>query len=162
MRMLGGLGLTNDPGSYSKEKALGPDAMDEAFDFSTFKQALQNRRGAVKNTLMNQEVMSGIGNVYSDELLFQTQIHPRTEVSSLNEEMLQNLYQTMKKTLQTAIDHQAEPDQFPEDYLTYHRHGDNLCPRCGDTLEKIKVAGRTARFCSKCQLGRDRVKSDNW
>ena len=113
-RKLGKMRLIDDPDSFIDEKGMGPDVLSEGFDFQTFCQVLSNRRGMIKSTLMNQEVMAGIGNVYSDEILYQARVHPKEKVNDLDEKRLQRIFEDMKNVLQVAIDHRAKPDQFPD------------------------------------------------
>jgi formamidopyrimidine-DNA glycosylase len=105
----------------------------------------------IKTTLMDQSIMAGIGNVYSDEILFQAGIYPRRKINELDENEIETLFHTMKDVLKTAIEHQANPDQFPEDYITAHRHEGGHCPKCGATLEKVQVGSRHAYYCPNRQ-----------
>lgn len=150
-RLLGEINLVEDPRSFIREKGLGPDALDPEFDFVAFKKVLSGKRGIVKSTLMNQHIISGIGNVYADEILFQTGIHPRRKVHQLSDEKLRNIFQTMKEVLQVAIKSGASPDQFPPDYLLPHRGKDQRCPKCGGELKRIEVSGRGTYYCPECQ-----------
>lgn len=150
-RKLGLVSLTESIDAWVAKKKLGPDVMRSDFDLAAFKDALVNRRGMIKPALMNQQIMAGIGNVYSDEILYQQGIHPRTKVSDMDEETLDELFQTMNDVLSTAIDHQAKPDQLPEDYIIPHRHKDGHCPRCGASVERVRVSGRTAYYCPNRQ-----------
>jgi len=148
-RQLGGVGLIEGVESFIKEKNLGPDVLD--LDFKTFKKLIEKRRGAVKSTLMNQKIIAGIGNIYSDEILFHSGIHPKFKVNQLNENKIKELFRKMKKVLQTAINCRADPEQFPDSYLLPHRYEGGERPHCGTELERIKVSGRTAYYCPKCQ-----------
>jgi formamidopyrimidine-DNA glycosylase len=150
-RKLGNIGLLEDIDSFVKEKDLGPDVMESSFDFDTFQEIMAGKRAMLKTTLMNQQLMAGIGNVYSDEILFQARIHPRTQINQLGEKRLKEVFHTMKEVLQTAIDCRADPEQFPDTYLIPNRHKDGTCSRCGGTIEQLKISGRTAYYCPECQ-----------
>src|SRR5215207_5968721 len=78
-RMFGKVDLIEDPEEFAREKGLGPDALD--LDGGSFRERLNGTRGGVKATLMNQKILAGIGNIYSDEILFQARLHPRTSVA---------------------------------------------------------------------------------
>jgi formamidopyrimidine-DNA glycosylase len=104
-----------------------------------------------KSTLMNQHIIAGIGNVYSDEILFQASVHPRAKINGLNGRTLEAMYCAMKEVLQVAIEHQAIPGDFPDSYIIPRRHGDGACPKCGSALERVKVSGRSAYYCPICQ-----------
>jgi len=151
MRRLGEVALIDDVDRFVAEKGLGPDALDADFDLAAFKEAVRGRRAMVKSLLMDQQTMAGIGNVYADEILFHAEIHPRTKVNKLDETQLEELFHTLKDVLQTAIDHQAEPETFPGDFIGSHRHEGGRCPRCGTELERVKVSGRSAYFCPNRQ-----------
>jgi len=77
-RMFGKVDLVEDPEEFIEDKKLGPDAL--ALDAASFRERLERRRGGVKAALMNQQVVAGIGNIYSDEILFQVRLHPRTDI----------------------------------------------------------------------------------
>jgi formamidopyrimidine-DNA glycosylase len=150
-RKLGEVRVVDEPESLIEEKDLGPDVMADDFDFETFRQLLAGRRGMIKSRLMDQQIMAGIGNVYSDEILFQARVHPRTPVSELDPDALRRVFDCMKEVLQVAIEHGAEPEQFPNSYLTQYRGTDHDCPRCGGPIERIEVAGRAGYYCPQCQ-----------
>jgi formamidopyrimidine-DNA glycosylase len=150
-RKLGEVQLVNEPEDLIEAKELGPDVLADDFDWATFRQLLEGRRGMIKSRLMDQQLMAGIGNVYSDEILFQAGVYPRRPVKELDVDTLERIFEAMQKVLQVAIDRQAEPDRLPEDYLIPHRHSDDECPRCGGPIERIEVAGRAGYFCPRCQ-----------
>lgn len=148
-RKLGEVRLIDSPERFVQEKDLGPDALDLGFE--PFKALLSGRRGMVKSTLMNQEILSGIGNVYSDEILFQAGIHPRAKVNDLSQQQFEKLYAKLCAVLQTAIDHQAQPDSFPDSYLIPRRSEGEKCPGCGGEVKRIEVSGRSGYYCPNCQ-----------
>lgn len=149
-RMLGSVGLVDSPEELIERKDLGPDALE--LDRPAFHERLQGRRGMVKPALMNQRIIAGIGNVYSDEILFQARYHPKTAVKDLNTTALDALFDAMREVLQTAIDCRADPDRFPDSYLLPHRGEGGPCPVCGGEIEKVKVSGRGTYYCPACQL----------
>ncbi|MHC1727433.1 MAG: zinc finger domain-containing protein [Syntrophobacteraceae bacterium] len=106
----------------------------------------------MKPALMDQGIMAGIGNLYSDEILFQACIHPKARVSELDEQQLKTIFNKMKKTLRTAVEHDAELSSFPAGYLLRNRKEGAECPACGRKLQTAKVGGRTAYFCPSCQV----------
>jgi formamidopyrimidine-DNA glycosylase len=150
-RMLGGIELIADPERFIAGHGLGPDILGDRFDAEIFKKILAGKRGAVKAALMDQQSLAGIGNVYSDEILFQAAIHPQRPVASLSEEEVSALHRTMKKVLRSAIDHQADPHRFPAGYLTRGRRAGGECPKCGGGIAQKKISGRTSYFCPSCQ-----------
>jgi formamidopyrimidine-DNA glycosylase len=150
-RMLGGVELVEDPDRFIAGHALGADILGNLFDAETFNKVLAGKRSTSKAALMDQQALAGIGNVYSDEILFQAGIHPQRPVASLSEEEIGNLYRTMKTVLQTAIANGADPQRFPATYLTRSRRAGSKCPNCGGRIEQKKIAGRTSYFCPNYQ-----------
>jgi len=150
-RKLGELAVIGSVDRFISEKNLGQDALDPGFDLASFEKALKGRRAMAKSILMDQETIAGIGNVYSDEILFQARIHPRTKINKLNEDELKTLFRNMKDVLQEAIEDDADPGQFPDSYIIPHRHKDGCCPICGEELRRVQVGSRHAYFCPNRQ-----------
>jgi formamidopyrimidine-DNA glycosylase len=148
-RMLGKVSFTKDIEKFIRANVLGVDAME--VDRETFKDLLGTTRARVKSVLMNQKLLAGIGNFYSDEILFQAEVHPKTKANTLNEERLKRIFSQMRKVLKTAIDCRADPEKLPKSYLLPQRHSKGKCPRCGIAIAKKKTYGRSAYFCPKCQ-----------
>jgi formamidopyrimidine-DNA glycosylase len=151
MRKLGEVQLLDDVGQFVADHELGPDALSPDLDAETFVEKFSGRRGMIKPALMNQTIIAGLGNVYSDEILFQVGVHPRTKVDDLDTKQLKEIYQTMKEVLHTAIENQADPERFPDSYITQQRHKGGRCPVCGEELQSVKVSGRTAYYCPNRQ-----------
>ncbi|MFP4345156.1 MAG: Fpg/Nei family DNA glycosylase [Anaerolineales bacterium] len=149
-RKLGEVRLIDDVDAFIEEHDLGPDAMAEDFDYERFKETFGRKGGMVKSALMDQSTLAGIGNVYSDEILFQAGIHPQRKVQDLDEQELRRVYESLKEVLETAIEHNAEPADFPADYLIPHR-GEERCPCCDGELQSVKVSGRTGYYCPERQ-----------
>jgi formamidopyrimidine-DNA glycosylase len=149
-RKLGELALVESVEGFVKRKDLGPDALKD-LDLDTFKALVDGRRMMVKSFLMDQQTLAGIGNVYSDEILFQAGVHPRTKVNHLAEDVVERVYHEIGAVLRTAIDCRAEPDRFPDDYLIPQRHPDGTCPGCGTPVQRVKVSGRSAYYCPNRQ-----------
>ena len=102
----------------------------------------------MKAALMNQQVVAGVGNIYSDEILFQVRLHPRAEVQRLDGATLEELH---GQTLQTAIERGANTNELPESFLVSHRREGEECPRGNGEIRKTSAAGRTAYYCPACQ-----------
>lgn len=150
-RLLGRLRLIDDPDRFIADKPLGPDALDPAFDYRAFAAILDKARGGIKALLMDQTLIAGIGNIYSDEILFQARIHPQTKVSSLDGGERRAVYRAMKAVLKKAIARGADPDKLPADYLIPHRRAGAVCPRCGGRVARLSLGGRSSYFCPRCQ-----------
>ncbi len=151
MRKLGRIALTDDPHDYIQEKGLGPDPLADDFSRQRFVERLGGRRGSLKSALMNQSIMAGIGNVYADEILFQTGRHPETPVAELADDDLGDLFDTMQAVIENAVAVQARPGDLPDDYLTGRRDAGRQCPRCGGRIRRQTVAGRSAYYCDRHQ-----------
>lgn len=148
-RLLGRVTLTRSVESFIESKHLGPDALDG--DFDTLRNILARSNASIKSTLMNQARLAGIGNLYADEILFQSGIHPMTRSNQLDAANVKMIHRNISKVLQMAIRRQADPRALPKSYLLPHRGRDGECPRCGGIIRHMKISGRTAYFCPACQ-----------
>jgi len=139
--------------------SLGPDALK--ITFNQFKKALSQTKKRIKTALMDQRIISGIGNIYSDESLFLARIHPLKRASELKEEQIKALYSCLKKVLRQAIKHQGssvsdyktpngKEGSFTKKLKVYRRQG-KKCYFCGSIIKRIRINGRSAHFCPKCQ-----------
>lgn len=150
-RKLGQLKLVERPEVFAEESGLGPDVLSDEFDFDTFQKLLEDSRAMIKSSLMNQELMAGIGNVYSDEILFKAGVHPKAKAKDLPEEVLRKIYSALQDVLQEAIDSEVDPERMPSHFLLTYREEGEKCPQCGEEIEKIKVSGRSSYVCPSCQ-----------
>jgi formamidopyrimidine-DNA glycosylase len=148
MRKFGKVWLTRDPEEFLKEKKLGPDALE--IDFKTFKKLFRKRKGQLKPLLLNQNFIAGIGNLYADEILYQSGIHPLSKADKLDEPELRLLFNEMKRVLNKAIDYEDRIDTLPSSFLLPHRYLNGECPQ-GEALKIIKAGGRTTYFCPEHQ-----------
>ena len=144
MRLFGLANLVDDPDAFIRECGLGPDPLD--LTYAAFAKLLENRRGAVKSLLMSQQIIAGLGNLYVDEILYQTGIHPRRPVDRLRDPEKRALFTAMRRILRTAIERDLPPRS-----LFHHRETGERCPRCGGTIQRSVVFGRTTYFCGKHQ-----------
>lgn len=139
---------------------VGPDPfmMNNA---SRLEKAFKNKGIAIKTSLLDQSIMSGLGNIYVDEVLFSTKIHPETPVKLLSKKQLDSVWKESKVVLQKAIDaggstiksyHPKEgiSGNFQVSLKVYGKK-DGTCPRCGCKLRKIFVNGRGTTYCPHCQ-----------
>lgn len=145
-----------------KLKEFGPEPLEKDFTFEKFKEALsKKRKGKIKQVLMDQKIISGIGNIYSDEILWKAKIYPLARIDQLSEKKLKKIYQTMREILKKAIELggesisdfrrlSGEKGDFDKERKVYRREG-KKCSRCGNVIERIKLAGRSAYFCPHCQ-----------
>jgi formamidopyrimidine-DNA glycosylase len=150
-RLFGKVDLIKGPDDFIEEHGLGLDPLD--LDFPAFRERLEGRRSEIKATLMNQRVFAGIGNIYSDEILFQVRLHPRTNVGRLDGDAFRDLHEQIQRVLHAAIERGASPQGLPDSFLLPHRREEAECPRGNGRIQKTKAAGRTAYYCPTCQPG---------
>jgi formamidopyrimidine-DNA glycosylase len=153
--------LTKEELEKEMEK-LGPEPLNKDFTFEKFKERiLRKKNGKIKQVLMNQEVIAGIGNIYSDEILWRAKIHPFKKVGKLSEEELKGIYKVMKEILPKAIEvggesisdyrrPSGERGGFDALRKVYRREGEK-CFRCGAKIKRAKLGERSAHFCPVCQ-----------
>lgn len=140
-------------------KGLGPDAQ-QATEME-FLHAMRGRRGAIKSWLLNQQGVSGLGNIYADEALFEAGIHPLAQPDRVSPASGRRLYRAMQKVLKRAvnlqgttfrdyIDIEGRPGNYLQRLRVYQKTG-GPCPRCGTSIRRIVIAGRSSHFCPQCQ-----------
>lgn len=151
MRLFGVADLVDDPEAFVAERGLGPDPLDAALTPARFVALFDGRRGAVKSLLMTQEIVAGLGNLYVDEILYQTSIHPRRPVDRLEEGEVRSVFTTMRRVLRDTIARHAREAELPPSYLIHHREAGERCPKCGGTIRRTVVFGRTTYFCARHQ-----------
>lgn len=148
-RLFGRVTLTASVEEFVEMKKLGPDAMSVSAE--GFACCLCGSKATVKSSLMNQRLIAGVGNLYSDEILFQSQVHPLFRSDRLSVAQATQIHRDMRKVLRRATERKADPMQLPGSYLLPHRRIGGSCPRCSGKLARRTVAGRTAYWCPACQ-----------
>ncbi len=142
-------------------QSLGPEPLSPELNFEKFKSLIKAEKRKIKPILMDQEVIAGIGNIYSDEILWRAKIHPAKPAEKLSERELKNLFLAMNFILKKAVrlrgtstsdyrDPAGRPGNYTNSRLVYQRAG-QPCRRCGTKISRLKIGGRTAHFCPKCQ-----------
>jgi formamidopyrimidine-DNA glycosylase len=140
---------------------LGPDAQQMTEE--QFLSAMRARFGAIKNWLMNQQVLAGLGNIYADEALFVAGIHPLAQPGRISPRKARRLFRAVRKVLDDAVKHQGtslpdgayvdiegRPGNYTPRLRVYQRSG-KPCRRCGRPIRRIVIAGRSSHFCPRCQ-----------
>ncbi|MDB5194712.1 MAG: Formamidopyrimidine-DNA glycosylase [Parcubacteria group bacterium] len=141
-------------------KNLGPEPLDAKFTYPLFKERLLKKpKGKIKQALMDQSVISGIGNIYSDEILWRANVHPLSVVRKIPEANLKLIFKATKVTLFKGIDFGGdstsdyrnifgERGQFQANHNAYQMHKKKCKkPGCPGVLERITVGGRSAHYC---------------
>ena len=135
----------------------GPDVLDD-FTFDEFKQALRRFHGEIKGVLTRGRVISGIGNAWSDEILFAAQIYPFKKRKALSEEELRRLYDQSRQVISDAIPVVRECigediHLKARDFLQVHNRGGQPCSRCDNIISQITANRRITSYCRRCQPG---------
>ena len=136
---------------------LAPDAL--AMDEETFVHRVMARRGQIKSILTNQEVIAGVGNAYSDEILWEARLHPHRKRSTMGEADVRRLFQAMHSTLarsMTIVDERAQAEGLGtktewREHLQVHRREGEPCPRCGSAIRGQVRSGSETNYCLTCQ-----------
>jgi len=148
-RKLGTVEISNDVEKYIDEKNLGPDALE--ISKVSFLSKLRESKAMVKSFFMDQSTLSGVGNIYADEILFQACVHPRQKAHQLSDEQGEELYKQMRRVLKTAIKKQADVSRMPDSFLLPKRKEGEKCPRGKGKVSKFKISGRAGYYCPDCQ-----------
>lgn len=155
-RLFGFVRIIDNIKDYVEEKKLGLDALH--ISLKEFLDDISCRHGRIKSVLMNQHILSGIGNIYADEILFQIRIHPATSIAVLSEKQRKKLFDTISSVLTTAVEKKADFNKYPDNFLIPHRSKRGVCPLNDDhKLKTMKISGRTSYFCP---IHQKRRKSD--
>lgn len=148
-RRLGQIAIVEDIDAYVREQELGPDALAATRD--QLAEVIRDGRGAVKSTLMNQSRLAGLGNIYTDEVLFQARVDPRKNCGEITDSEIRTIHDQIHRVCDHAILAHADPQSMPESFLIRRRESGAECPKCGGTVRKVTVSGRSAYLCESCQ-----------
>jgi len=135
----------------------GPDADDAGLTLDVWRARIAKHNGELKNLLRNQEFVAGIGNAYSDEILWEAKLAPFRTRASLAPSEVDALYAATRKVLPWAIEqlHALVPPKLEVEqrkFLNVHwKGGDSVCPRCGSRLTEVKAGGFVTTWCRTCQ-----------
>ena len=143
---------------------LGIDPLETAMSWDHFGSLLAQRHAKLKPLLMDQKFMAGIGNIYSDEILWGAGLRWDRMSDSLTAQEVRRLYRSMMETLQDAVKYRGssladeqyvdlfgKPGEYQEHHNVYAREG-QACPRCRHTIVRERVSGRSTFFCAACQV----------
>jgi len=144
-RKFGRVGLTDDVDGFFSAKNFGLDALDISEE--DFLETFSKTKGPVKPRLLDQKNVAGIGNIYADEILFQTDIHPASQAQNIPNNKWKDIYHKMREVFEMAIEREAQYHTYPEHYLLNDRSEERQNP----PLSRIKVGGRTTFFDEKTQ-----------
>ncbi len=142
-------------------KSVGPDPFEEAYTFDYVKERLKRTTRMIKAALLDQTIISGLGNIYVDEVLFLSKIHPEKRAHLLSEDEVKRIYENVRIVLEEAVrlggttirsylNGLGEMGMFQQRLYAYGQTG-KPCQHCQTEIVKIKVAGRGTHICPTCQ-----------
>jgi formamidopyrimidine-DNA glycosylase len=160
-RRFGSLHWTDDTSGHWLLEKLGPEPLDEAFSGDYLWARSRGRRVAVKQFIMNADIVVGVGNIYASEALFLAGIHPRRAAGRVSKERYRQLATTIKDVLQKAIDAggttlrdfyggDGEAGYFKQELAVYGRDGEP-CRRCERPISVVVLGQRSTFYCKDCQ-----------
>ncbi len=148
--------------------AMGPEPLSKDFNPGQFQKALQASATAIKTYLLSQKPVAGVGNIYADEALWRSRIHPLSPAKQVAKRQIPLLLNAIKEVLTESI---AAQGTTLNDYRTVngdlgsfrnrlkvYGHENEPCPNCGDVIERIVIAGRSTHYCPRCQKAHKEVK----
>ena len=155
------LWTTNDIKYHPLLAKLGPEPLKITFNGTYLYENTRSRNASIKETLMNNRVVVGVGNIYANEALFQAGINPKIAAYKIGLNRYERLVYVIKKTLKLAINaggssirnfvnNDNNPGYFQQQYWVYQRTG-KPCKKCGDIIKQIKQNQRSSFYCPSCQ-----------
>ncbi len=146
--------------------SLGPEPLSKEFTLKYLQEGLRRRGARIKGMLLDQNFLAGLGNIYADEILYRSRVHPATPASSLSKEDMILLHKNIREVLKEAISRRGttfrdyrdsfnRAGSFQNFLQVYGREGKECC-RCGRMVMREKISGRSSHFCPGCQeMGKD-------
>ncbi|MBU4361449.1 DNA-formamidopyrimidine glycosylase [bacterium] len=164
VRRFGKIFLVSNIDEVESIAKLGVEPIEDYFTEEIFIQVLNKKKNSkIKSFLMKQEFITGLGNIYANEVLYRSNIHPLRLISSLNKKEVRNLYQQIKLVLVEAVkfrgstvadeayrDTDGEKGKFAKKLQVYARKGEP-CLKCGHSIEVVRIEGRSSFICPQCQ-----------
>ncbi|PLX25787.1 DNA-formamidopyrimidine glycosylase [Candidatus Parcubacteria bacterium] len=160
MRQFGYMELVKDKDKVIKRFGIEPGKND--FTLAAFKKIFKNRKITLKQILLNQQLVSGIGNIYADEICFRAQVLPSRPADKLNDDDIKRLFTATKYIIKKAVEKRGTTFSDYRDtsgkegnfvkYLKVYGRAGKKCLRCGlENIKKVKLGGRGTHFCPHCQ-----------
>ena len=150
--------IVRDPREVPGIARLGPDPLADDFTLDRFRELLVGRRTQIKGLLRDQEVIAGVGNAYSDEILHVAKLSPFAIAGSLAPDVVERLYAAMRDTLTSAVvAASGNPAKELKDAkragMRVHARTGQACPVCGDIVREVSFADTSLQYCATCQTG---------
>jgi formamidopyrimidine-DNA glycosylase len=141
---------TDELGKIKELDHVAIDPLEDTFTWQEFSGELLRRAAKLKSLLMDQKFVSGLGNIYSDEVLFAAGLRHDRMSDTLSSQEVRRLYRAMRETLQDAVRFRGTTLDDKSELKVYGRKG-LACRRCRTPIDSVKVGGRTSYFCPQCQ-----------
>ena len=150
--------IVMDPSEVPGIARLGPDPLADDFSVERFRELLDGRRTQIKGLLRDQEVIAGVGNAYSDEILHVAKVSPFAIAGNLAPDVVDRLYAALRETLSSAVEAASgKPAKELKDAkragMRVHARTGEACPECGDMVREVSFADTSLQYCATCQTG---------
>ena len=148
--------VVTDPQEVPGVARLGVDPLSEEFTAARLVELLSGVRAQVKGVLTDQSVLAGVGNAYSDEVLWEVGMSPFKPAGNLTSSEVEGLHAALVRTLRAAVERSAgtaagELKAEKKSNLNVHGRTGQPCPRCGDTVREVSFATKSLQYCATCQ-----------
>lgn len=160
-RKFGRMWLLDREGLAALDRKLGPEPLDDTLTAEAFRALIRRRKGRLKQMLLDQAVIAGLGNIYVDEALWLARLHPLTRAATISDEQIDALYTAIREVLTGGIEKRGTTFSNYRDalgakgsnqnYLNVYDREDQPCVRCGSPIERIVVVQRGTHICAYCQ-----------
>jgi formamidopyrimidine-DNA glycosylase len=161
VRKFGRLRLLDAEGLAALDRAHGPEPLEAGFTEAVLKRLVADRATKLKPLLLDQSVIAGLGNIYVDESLWYSQLHPTRPASSLKPKEVHALYEAIRFVLEKAVKARGSTlrdyrtgygakGEMQDEFQAYDREGEP-CPRCATPIRRIVIAQRGTHLCPACQ-----------
>ncbi len=162
IRKFGKVELLNKSEFKNLKAKYGPNPLENRLTSEKFYKIINSKKTNIKNLLMDQGKIGGLGNIYATEALFLAGIHPKTRTKNIPPEASKKLLTAVKKIIREGIENRGSTlsdDQYKDIFgkrgsqqESFRVYGKEICFECGATIEKKKISGRNTYFCPKCQI----------
>jgi formamidopyrimidine-DNA glycosylase len=151
--------LVSEVGGTAVFGAIGPEPLEDAFTVKVFRSRLRKRSGRLKPLLLEQSFVAGVGNIYADEALWRSRLHPLRRASTLRVDDERRLYQAIRDVLGEAVERRGssiddytapDGDGSMQERLDVYQRTSEPCRRCGRPIKRVVIGARSTHFCSWC------------
>lgn len=152
------LWLVSEPSAIEGVARLGPDPLSSGFDQAALAAVLAGTSGQLKSVLADQSMLAGVGNAYSDEILWAAKLSPFKPAAKLDDQEMARLYEALTGVLRSAVERSLgqaakELKDAKRAGMAVHGRAGQVCPSCGGTIREVFLANRSFQYCPQCQTG---------